>query len=53
MSEGSPREKVLTVRKSSYTDEEDDTVNCSINSFAVGFTVNLIYIQLDRTEKKL
>lgn len=41
MSEGSPREKVLTVRKSSYTDEEDDTVNYSMNSFAIEFTVNL------------
>lgn len=46
MSEGSPREKVLTVRKSSYTDEDDDTVNCSINSFAIGFTVNLIISNL-------
>lgn len=41
MSEVSPREKVLTVRKSSYTDEEDDTVNCSMNSFAIESTVNL------------
>lgn len=46
MSEGSPREKVLTVRKSSYTDEDDDTVNCSINSSAIGFTVNLIISNL-------
>lgn len=52
MSEGSPREKVLTVRKSSYTDEDDDTVNCSINSFAIGFS-QPHYIQFDRTEKKL
>lgn len=51
MSEGSPREKVLTVRKSSYTDEDDDTVNCSINSFAIGFTVNLIISNLTGLRK--
>lgn len=51
MSEGSPREKVLTVRKSSYTDEDDDTVNCSINSSAIGFTVNLIISNLTRLRK--
>lgn len=51
MSEGSPREKVLTVRKSSYTDEDDDTVNCSINSSAIGFTVNLIISNLTGLRK--
>lgn len=51
MSEGSPREKVLTVRKSSYTDEEDDTVNCSMNSFAIEFTVNLTVSNLTGLSK--
>lgn len=51
MSEGSPREKVLTVRKSSYTDEEDDPVNCSMNSFAIEFTVNLIVSNLTGLSK--
>lgn len=46
MFEGSLREKVLIVRKFSYIDEEDDTVNCLMNLFVIEFIVNFIVFNL-------